>query len=369
IDFAIRESVDGVVIAGDLFDGCQIPFHGEAGVLNMIEKLEESGIHLFYTTGNHDPYQQNGFFEALGRYPHVHLFHSRLPEVVKVTTRTGENFAVVSAGHDGPAVKENVIKHFPPKETGMVFVGIGHTMVASVAGSVDHANYMPCSLEDLKSKNYDYFALGHIHKAMALDDEGRIRYAGNIQGRHINETGEKGGWLIEIDEKRFKSEFVPFHDVVWHQMTVELTAQEETMYDLSRKLKESLLEDMSGSSGQKIYRIHLTGETPLYQRLQSEENIEELEESLQSIDGILEARVKTGNLQPVVDREELKQGEHFLGAFLTAYDQNRLPLEATLSAADFISDKAVKDRKTFIDDTLDQLDDMLIRRMKKQVQK
>jgi DNA repair exonuclease SbcCD nuclease subunit len=289
----------------------------------MVERLEHAGIHTFYTTGNHDPYQDNEFFKSLQDYRFIHPFYNRTPETIEVEAKSGQVYTVVSAGHDHPAVDENVIKNFPQKEGHKTFIGIGHTMVAAVQGSVDHGNYMPCSLEELRSKNYDYFALGHIHKAMALDEEGRIRYAGNIQGRHINETGPKGGWLIELDQERFKSTFVPFHDVEWQQVTIELRTSDETMYDILQKIKVTLDQVAPITGVKSIYRIHLSGETPLYDRLQLEESIEELEESIEAFEGVLEAKVKVGGISPVINREELKQGEHFLGSFLKDFDEDR----------------------------------------------
>lgn len=367
IEFAIREDLDGVLIAGDLFDGGKIPFHGEVGFLKMMSSLENAGIHAFYTTGNHDPYQANDFFESLKKYQFIHPFYSREAQTIEVTSKSGATYTVVSAGHDSPAVAENIIKSFPVKEKNKTYIGIGHTMVASVNESVDHGNYMPCSLEDLKSKQYDYFALGHIHKTMALDEEGRIRYAGNIQGRHINETGPKGGWLIELDDQRFKSSFVPFHEVEWQQLTVTLKPEDETMYDVMQRIKVALQTEQSESVVKKIYRLYLNGETSLYDRLQSEESIEELEESIEALDHVLAVTVKSNGISPLVDREELKQGEHFLGSFLNEFDRDKDQFKQYLSDIPYISDRAKNNRSQFIEETLETLDDALIQKMKKQV--
>ena len=51
---------------------------------------------------------------------------------------------------------------------------------------------MPCSLDDLRRKGYDYWALGHVHGYEVLADDPPIVFAGNLQGRHARETGAKG---------------------------------------------------------------------------------------------------------------------------------------------------------------------------------
>ncbi len=58
--------------------------------------------------------------------------------------------------------------------------------------------YTEFILEDLNSKLYHYWALGHIHERQQLSDMPVINYSGNIQGRHFNEQGEKGRLLIRV---------------------------------------------------------------------------------------------------------------------------------------------------------------------------
>ena len=365
IDFAIEERVDGVIIAGDLFDSGEIPFHGEAGFIAMMERLEDARIHVFYTSGNHDPYQGSTLYEKLKKYTYIHPFYNKVAETIDIISQSGQAYKVISAGHDGPAISDNIIKTFPIKSGHDIHIGIGHTMVSAVNGTVDHGNYMPCSLEDLKSKKYDYFALGHIHKAMELDEEGRIRYAGNIQGRHINETGEKGGWLIKLENGDIDSTFVPFHQVEWQEITVNLSANDDTTYALQERIKEGLFIHLS-KGRQFIVRINLEGQTPLYNRI-DDEAISELEEFVESLGPILDVTVKTRKLQPLVDREELKIGEHFLGAFLSDFDEDVTQFKTYLRDVTFISDKAKKDKKSFVDEILATLDDSLIQKIKKQV--
>ena len=55
---------------------------------------------------------------------------------------------------------------------------------------------------NLKSKGYDYWALGHVHKREIVDGIPWIVFPGNIQGRHIRETGAKGATLVTVEDGR-----------------------------------------------------------------------------------------------------------------------------------------------------------------------
>src|SRR5262249_10508005 len=69
-------------------------------------------------------------------------------------------------------------------------------------GREGHEPYAPCKLETLRAKGYDYWALGHVHAREVLSTEPWIVFAGNLQGRHIRETGAKGATLVTVDDGR-----------------------------------------------------------------------------------------------------------------------------------------------------------------------
>src|SRR5699024_12360777 len=72
------------------------------------------------------------------------------------------------------------------------------TLHGSVHGNTLHDPYTQFSLTDLQTKQFDYWALGHIHERAELATTPPIIYSGNTQGRHSHEQGEKGCNLIEI---------------------------------------------------------------------------------------------------------------------------------------------------------------------------
>ncbi len=79
---------------------------------------------------------------------------------------------------------------------GRINIGLLHTAVDGFGGS--HERYAPCTVADLAAKNYDYWALGHVHERTEIAQAPWIVYPGNLQARHVNEAGSKGATLVTI---------------------------------------------------------------------------------------------------------------------------------------------------------------------------
>ncbi len=71
----------------------------------------------------------------------------------------------------------------------------------SVEGDAEHNRYAPFQLRELKEKQFDYWALGHIHKREILSEEPYIIYPVIYKGVIVRETGEKGAYLIELTKQ------------------------------------------------------------------------------------------------------------------------------------------------------------------------
>src|SRR5260370_34912744 len=65
-------------------------------------------------------------------------------------------------------------------------------------------------MEDLINKAYDYWALAHVHKAAVLHERPHVVFCGNLQGRHIRESGPKGASLVVVQDGQIE-EISPLH--------------------------------------------------------------------------------------------------------------------------------------------------------------
>lgn len=107
-------------------------------------------------------------------------------------------------------------------------------------GSVgtEGSSYAPFSVGDLLSKNYDYWALGHIHKRQTLNQRPFVGYSGNLQGLNLTETGPKGYYLVSDDTGRLVPTFVAVAPVVWHEVTFDHVADELDLIQRAKTLSD-----------------------------------------------------------------------------------------------------------------------------------
>jgi len=86
-----------------------------------------------------------------------------------------------------------------------------------------HENYAPCAPGDLVAKGYDYWALGHVHQFQVLQQRPHVVFPGNLQGRHIRETGAKGAVLVSVRHGEVADLSRVHCDVVrWAQVPVDI---------------------------------------------------------------------------------------------------------------------------------------------------
>lgn len=191
---ALDEVVDFVLIAGDLFDGEWRDMSTGLYFARAIGRLDHAGIPVFLLAGNHDA--ESVITKSVPWPPNVRLFGTKRPE-----THTLADLGVAIHGQSfpTPAVTDNLVLAYPEAATHHFNIGMLHT---ALAGRQGHAAYAPCSLDDLRSKRYDYWALGHVHEHEIVCEDPHVVFPGNTQGRTIRETGPKGAVLVTVEDGR-----------------------------------------------------------------------------------------------------------------------------------------------------------------------
>ena len=216
IDRALEEDVSLLLLVGDLFDKDNPNMQMVHFLRHELARLAERGIRVVIVKGNHDADNRIGRFLDLPS--NTVVLDDSAPQQMAFpdlgVAVTGQSF------RPGP-VTENLALSYPPPLPGLFNIAMLHT---SLSGSLDHDPYAPCTLIDLLSRNYDYWALGHIHQGEILSRDPAVVYPGNLQGRHAKETGPKGAMLAETDGNRLISlDFVPLDVIRWHGVSVDLT--------------------------------------------------------------------------------------------------------------------------------------------------
>jgi DNA repair exonuclease SbcCD nuclease subunit len=277
IDLALREGVDGVLLAGDLFDRADRSLRARLHLGAQLDRLHRAGIPSFLVAGNHDPLGPDD--PRLALPPSTTVFGASWSEVL--VERPQGRFRVQGVSHPQAEVSENLSRLFHragPEPT----VGLLH---CNVGGRLAHANYAPCSVADLAGADLDYWALGHVHTRESFQ-AGRAlaAYPGNPQGRHVRETGPRGCLLVELDasgQRPPAARFLATDVLRWHWLRVDLEGHESIA---------SVLAEIEGraaaSAGEAsfvhthVFRVTLEGRSMLHGDLSRPESKAALDERL-----------------------------------------------------------------------------------------
>lgn len=330
INTALRHRVDFVVLAGDIFDTSRASYADYLRFFEGLKRLGEAGIPVYLCTGNHDPYTswQNDFaalpdnatmFSA--EHPSFALFEREDEPLCVLGGRGYYN----QAWPQGERIAEGLTRAAAEASLGAralrapFGVGVLHT------GLNLDLSKAPADPSELMRAGFDYWALGHIHMKYLLPEKNpRLAYSGCIQGRDINETGERGALLVTLTEDAPNQvEFVPLASVVWQRMDVDVSGctnvaeiADVVMRELFRANGEAHCEEM-------CVRVTLTGATPLHAVLDRPGVLEDVRKSLNSsypeffCDALIDATV-----QPL-DKEALRREGLFPAVFLQASEALR----------------------------------------------
>ncbi len=259
VDLAIERAVDFVLIAGDLYDGDWRDASTGMFFVSRMSRLREHKIPVLLVRGNHDAESQ--ITKSLHLPENVHLFGSR-----KAATYRLEHIGVAVHGqsYGGHHVESNLAAGFPAADKGCFNIGLLHT---SLGGYAEHEPYAPCSLDDLCSKEYDYWALGHIHSAVTPSTDPLVVFPGNIQGRSIRETGQKGCYVVTVDNAGLvTSEFVPLDVLRWQSLSIDMSGVCNTE-DFDARVEKALRSIPDFKQRMQLVRVVVTGATTMHAHL------------------------------------------------------------------------------------------------------
>jgi exonuclease SbcD len=213
------ESVDVVLVAGDVYDRA-VPSADATAVLDrVVGRLLRAGAAVVMTPGNHDSARRLGTFAGLlaAAGLHVRAATGRLDEPVLLSDEHGEvavyglpflepevarhelgvrgrsHEAVVGAAMERvrsdlflrPGTRSVVLAH--------AFVGGGVASDSERDICVGGVDLVPSSVFD----GVDYVALGHLHRPQTLTP--RLRYSGSPLAYSFGEAGQqKQAWLVDL---------------------------------------------------------------------------------------------------------------------------------------------------------------------------
>ncbi len=256
VSLALAERVAFVLIAGDLYDDDWPDFNTGLFFARQMGRLAEAGIRVFVVKGNHDA--SSRITRALRLPANVHVFSDRAAGTV-VLDECGA--AIHGRSFATGAVSEDLAAGYPEPVAGVFNIGLLHT---SLTGRPGHANYAPTTLDVLRARGYQYWALGHVHAREIVATDPWVVYPGNAQGRHARETGAKGCQLVEWDGARVDCRFVALDVLRWSLVSVDIAGLEDSDALLAR-VAASIQQAIDAGEGRVLaVRLELRGAGALH---------------------------------------------------------------------------------------------------------
>ncbi len=261
VNLAIDEQVDFMVIAGDLYDGNWRDYNTGLYFVKEMGRLKKAGIPVYLLHGNHDAASE--MTKQLLLPENVFVFDSRKPSTFRLDSL---GVALHGRSFKDAATVENLAAGYPEPVQGMLNIGVLHT---ALEGNAQHANYAPCSLAQLHAHGYQYWALGHVHEYAIWRGDSVVVFPGNLQGRHIRETGPRGAVLVNCNARDVVDVERVYVDVLrWHRLDVDVSAClsfAEAARAIGNAL-EHLLEDGQADMPLAV-RVIVSGRTPAHGEL------------------------------------------------------------------------------------------------------
>ncbi|HEY9841162.1 MAG: exonuclease SbcCD subunit D [Candidatus Sericytochromatia bacterium] len=225
VDTALKEEVDLVLFAGDAFKINEPSNTHQRVFAERIWRLSQHGIPTFLLIGNHDQTNKYGESHALDIYatlsiPNVHV--SDRPGIYRISTRAGmlqiatmphvsrsalmthDDFAGRTLAEVDRSIVEQVeeiLQHFShqldPALPAILAAHVGveqAKMGSEQTMSIGYGFTVPLGV--IARPEYQYVALGHVHKHQVLCTDPLVIYPGSVERVDFGEEKEDKGFVI-----------------------------------------------------------------------------------------------------------------------------------------------------------------------------
>ena len=318
VRLAIDERVDLVLVAGDVFEVASPTLLGQTRFRDGLAELANAGISSFVVHGNHDPLDGRTWAPSLDFPDATHRFGTDAVEIVPVLRDDVEVARVHGRSYPRSAVMENYAAGFRAAPDAPFSIGLLHTNVGDRPG---HANYAPCSVDDLRASGMDYWALGHIHQPGQVLADPPAYYCGIPQGRDPGELGARGCYVVDVDEaRRVTARFVATDVVRWQPIDVDIgtLADDEALRRACREAVAGALDEADGRT--LVVRLRLVGRGALHPTVRRAGYLDDLrllldEERSQTAPFAWVESIRDAT-RPEVDLDARRDAPDFVGDFL-----------------------------------------------------
>ena len=298
---AKAEACEMILIAGDLFDG---KFVSPETAEVFCRLVDECGIPVVVSPGNHDSYSEVSFYAKA-----VRRLGDKLTVFSSSELQTFD-FDELGVSVFGYAFTSPVLTQSPlatqdiPQDNGNIRILCAHADISSPT-----SRYAPISLGQIQKFGFAYSALGHIHnRAPQEDSEGKVRYCGFAQGRSFDEIGEGGVWIVDVDSSGTYAQRRVLSENAFYLLEIALQSTDE---DVTQKLIDEIRAQGYGNGSH--LRIALTG----ISQSRGQDELKSLAENIKTALGVEYVEIEDETL-PLLDGEYLERDTTLRGELYRA---------------------------------------------------
>ncbi len=261
VDYALSESVDMVVFCGDAYRRRDPSQTHQREFAKRMGCLASNGIAVFLLAGNHDLPSAIGransveIFDTLavlntyvGDKPGTHLIDTKSGQVQVVALPWIHRSALLSKNEFKNLTAEQINEKLQQKlgnilareidslDSSIPAILAGHVTISTARVGSERTMLVGQDYVmlhgSLSRPEFDYVALGHIHRRQILSENPPVVYAGSLERVDFGDEGdEKGFYAVELDTSKLVGGRVlsyDFHPVSARRfLTIEINANSD----------------------------------------------------------------------------------------------------------------------------------------------
>lgn len=214
IEYIKDNSVQYLFISGDLYEHKYI----KQSTIEYINKLfqEIPNTKIYISPGNHDPYLKNSYYSKFKWNENVKIFSNSIEKIEE------DDVNIYGFGFNDFYCENSGIESLEIDNKEKLNILVMHGALDS--SNVEDKEYNPIKKSMLKSKGFDYIALGHIHKSDCNSEENQnIVYPGSLLSLGFDELGKHGMVVGEFIGKKLSLNFIPLDEKEYKIIDFDIT--------------------------------------------------------------------------------------------------------------------------------------------------
>jgi DNA repair protein SbcD/Mre11 len=264
IDRAINEPVDLVLFGGDAFPDATPPPYVEEAFASQFRRLADAKIPTVLLVGNHDQHSQGYGGASLSIYRTLAVpgfIVGDKPTTHRITTANGDIQVITlpwltrstlltrpeTEGLSLAEINDLLIKRIQPVLEGEIrrldpqlpTILLGHLMVDRAKLGAERflavGKGFTIPLELLTRPEFDYVALGHVHKHQNLNKSNQppVIYPGSIERVDFGEEKEEKGYVtIELEKGKVEWKFCPLAVRPFYTIELDVSTKKDPQKEI-----------------------------------------------------------------------------------------------------------------------------------------